>query len=135
MLTTIEQVIRLILSAGLGGMIGIEREKNHKPAGLRTHILVCVGSTLATIVSAHHYSSDPARIAAAIMTGIGFLGAGAIIASGNKGVHGLTTAATIWAAAAIGIAVGSGAYLLSIITTAIIISVLLSAKVAKTKKN
>lgn len=132
MIGLVEQIIRLMLGVGLGGLIGIEREKSHKPAGLRTHTLVCLGATLVTIISTYYYEMDPARIAAAIMTGVGFIGAGAIIASGKKGVHGVTTAATIWSSAAIGIAVGSGAYILSVFTTAIIVAVLSIARVKKT---
>jgi putative Mg2+ transporter-C (MgtC) family protein len=109
-------VIRLGLSVLLGGIIGIERELHGKSAGLRTHMLVALGSTLFTIVSyvmPLHFKgegvADPTRIAAQIITGVGFLGAGTII-QGRGSVHGLTTAASIWLVSAIGMAVGSGFY-------------------------
>ena len=104
-----EMVLRLVISLVLGSLIGIERETHGRPAGLRTHTLVCVGSTLFTIcsyvIAGPH--SDPGRVAAQIVTGIGFLGAGTIIHQGSV-VRGLTTAASIWAVAAIGLAVGIG---------------------------
>lgn len=102
----------LLLAAFLGGLIGLEREWHGHPAGMRTHILVCVGCTLITLTSVMFASgfppaqSDPARLAAQIVSGIGFLGAGAIIREGGS-IHGLTTAASIWTTAAIGIAVGT----------------------------
>jgi putative Mg2+ transporter-C (MgtC) family protein len=109
-------VIRLGLSVLLGGIIGIEREIHGKSAGLRTHMLVALGSTLFTIVSyvmPLHFRGDgvgdPTRIAAQIITGVGFLGAGTII-QGRGSVHGLTTAASIWLVSAIGMAVGGGFY-------------------------
>jgi putative Mg2+ transporter-C (MgtC) family protein len=124
-----ENLIRLGIAAGLGGLIGLEREMRDREAGFRTHILVCVGSALFTIVSAYGFRdflisgdqvirADPTRIAAQIVTGIGFLGAGAIIRQGLS-VRGLTTAATLWVAAAIGIASGAGYYSGAIIGTAI----------------
>ena len=111
---------RLALAAALGAAIGFERELREREAGLRTHLLVCLGSALFTIVSAYGFHefltsgdavvrSDPTRIAAQIVTGIGFLGAGAIIRQGIS-VRGLTTAATLWVAAAIGMAAGAGYY-------------------------
>jgi putative Mg2+ transporter-C (MgtC) family protein len=120
---------RLLLAAALGGAIGFERELREREAGLRTHALVCVGSALFTIVSAYGFEgfltsgaqvvrADPTRIAAQIVTGIGFLGAGAIIRQGFS-VRGLTTAATLWVAAAIGIASGAGYYSGAVIATAI----------------
>lgn len=133
MISLTEQIIRLVLAVVLGGLIGIEREKSHKPAGLRTHILVCLGSTLATVVSTYYFQMDPARIAAAIMTGIGFIGAGAVIASGKTGVHGVTTAATIWTIAAIGIGIGIGAYVLTIFATIFVVVVLTVGLVGKKK--
>ncbi len=122
---------RLALAAALGGAIGFERELREREAGLRTHILVCVGSALFTIVSAYGFEgflrsgeqvvrADPTRIAAQIVTGIGFLGAGAIIRQGIS-VRGLTTAATLWVSAAIGIAAGAGYYSGAVITTALTI--------------
>ncbi len=115
-----EDLARLALAAVLGGAIGFERELREREAGLRTHLLVCLGSALFTIVSAYGFRdfltsgdqvirADPTRIAAQIVTGIGFLGAGAIIRQGLS-VRGLTTAATLWVAAAIGIAAGAGYY-------------------------
>src|SRR3989339_74410 len=121
---TIEQIIKLVIALILGGIVGFEREKSHKPAGLRTHILVCLGAVLATIVSVDYFGADPARIAAAIMTGIGFIGAGAIIASGRD-IHGLTTAASIWVVATIGIAIGVGYYVLAAIAAVFVLMVLL----------
>jgi putative Mg2+ transporter-C (MgtC) family protein len=113
----IELVARLILGFVLSGLVGIEREVSLKPAGLRTHILVGLGSTLLTIMSLHAFpGSDPSRIAASIVVGIGFLGAGTIIKTEEK-VIGLTTAATLWMVAAIGVATGAGLYLLAIVST------------------
>ena len=117
-LSWLQVLLRLGVAAVLGGAIGIERELREREAGLRTHLLVCIGSALFTIVSAYGFSefltsgdvvigADPTRIAAQIVTGIGFLGAGAIIRQGVS-VRGLTTAATLWVAAAIGIACGAG---------------------------
>jgi len=113
---------RLLLAAILGSTVGIEREKLHKPAGLRTYMLVCLGSCLVTVISVS-FDMDPARIAAGIITGIGFLGAGAIIAQGTN-VKGLTTAASLWAIAAVGLSVGIGKYLLAIVTTVLIYIIL-----------
>ena len=104
-----EMVLRLVVSLVLGSLIGMERETHGRPAGLRTHTLVCVGSTLFTmcsyVIAGPH--NDPGRVAAQIVTGVGFLGAGTIIHQGSV-VRGLTTAASIWAVAAIGLAVGIG---------------------------
>lgn len=123
----VEMILRLLLAAVLGAAIGYQREKVGKPAGLRTHILICVGSALFTVASVYGFGTgaDPARVAAGIVTGIGFIGAGAIIRRGEGVVEGLTTAASIWAVAAIGLAVGTGLYLLSAVVTAIIVIVLL----------
>ena len=120
-------LFRLALAVLLGGAIGFERELRDREAGLRTHMLVCLGSALFTIVSAYGFSeflssgdpvirADPTRIAAQIVTGIGFLGAGAIIRQGIS-VRGLTTAATLWVAAAIGMASGAGYYSGAVIAT------------------
>jgi len=121
----IEMILRLLLAAALGAIIGYQRERAGKPAGLRTHILICVGSALFTIASIYGFgTADPARIAAGIVAGIGFLGAGAIIRREGELVGGLTTAATIWAVAAIGLAAGAGLYLASAVTTVIALIVL-----------
>jgi len=129
---TPSQAIKIALSVFLGLMIGFERELKHKPAGLRTHVLVCLGATLVTIVSMDYFSADSARIAAGIITGIGFLGAGAIIGSGSN-VHGLTTAASLWTMATVGMGIGVGAYSLSIIVALIILLVLIFGKFEKDK--
>jgi putative Mg2+ transporter-C (MgtC) family protein len=126
-----EVLLRLALAAVLGAAIGIERELREREAGLRTHLLVSVGSALFTIVSAYGFReflvnggavvrADPTRIAAQIVTGIGFLGAGAIIRQGLS-VRGLTTAATLWVVAAIGMAAGAGYYSAAVITTVLVI--------------
>ncbi|NTU80364.1 MAG: MgtC/SapB family protein [Chloroflexales bacterium] len=126
-----ELVGRITLAAILGGMVGGEREYHGHTAGLRTNILVAVGSCLFTILSIYGFPSvdettrDPARLAAQIVSGIGFLGAGAVLHD-KDGVRGLTTAATIWLMAAIGIAAGVGSYFLAIITTTITIIVLVA---------
>jgi len=116
-------MFRLILAALLSGVIGFEREFHGRAAGFRTHILLCIGSTLVMLTSIHvsevfsaKLSADPARIAAGVITGIGFLGAGTIIHS-RSAVRGLTTAASLWVVAGLGLAVGSGLYFASIMTT------------------
>ncbi|ULL20059.1 MgtC/SapB family protein [Paenibacillus sp. H1-7] len=110
--------IRLLLSLMLGGLIGFERERSSHAAGLRTHILVCLGSTLIMLLSMYGFSEflgsdnvrlDPARLAAQVISGIGFLGAGTILYTG-KAITGLTTAASLWVVAAIGLSVGAGFY-------------------------
>jgi len=108
--------LRLLVSLLLGGLIGVERESRYQPAGLRTHILITLGSTLVMLVSIfipqtyqNFQNGDPGRLAAQVVSGIGFLGAGAIFRLGAN-VRGLTTAATIWVSAAIGLAVGAGLY-------------------------
>ncbi len=124
-----EVLLRVALAAVLGSVLGLERELREREAGLRTHLLVSVGSALFTIVSAYGFReflnsgasvvrADPTRIAAQIVTGIGFLGAGAIIRQGLS-IRGLTTAATLWVVAAIGLAAGAGYYSAAVITTAI----------------
>ncbi len=119
--------LRLLLAAVLGGAIGFQREKVGKPAGLRTHMLICIGAALFTVTSIYAFSgnADPSRIAAGVVSGIGFLGAGAIIFRTADGyVAGLTTAATIWVAAGIGVAAGAGLYIASLVTTVITLIVL-----------
>lgn len=126
-LSDFELIQRLLLSAALGAALGFERELRQKSAGLRTNILIAVGSTLFTLMSinmAKTPGSDGTRIAAQIVTGIGFLGAGAIMRTGS-GVHGLTTAATVWVNAAVGVAVGGGEYHLALLATAVTMAALL----------
>lgn len=120
----IEHIIKLVVAVILSGLIGYEREKSHKPAGLRTHVIVCLGSTLLTIISVDYFFEDYARLVSALVTGLGFLGAGAIIASGRD-IKGMTTAATIWFVSMIGIGVGIGWYQLSAIATIIVFSLLI----------
>jgi putative Mg2+ transporter-C (MgtC) family protein len=126
-----EALLRLALAAALGGAVGLEREFREREAGFRTHMLVSVGSALFTIASAYGFRdflvhggglvrTDPTRIAAQIVTGIGFLGAGAIIRQGFS-VRGLTTAATLWVVAAIGLTAGAGYYSAAAITTALVL--------------
>jgi putative Mg2+ transporter-C (MgtC) family protein len=116
--------LRLFLSCILGGLIGLERESLDRPAGFRTHILVCAGSALVMIVSMFAFNGfegpkDPGRIAAQVVSGIGFLGAGTIIREGVT-VKGLTTAASLWVVAGIGLAVGGGQFFAAIVTTALV---------------
>jgi len=120
-------VVRLFLAGGLGALIGIQREKVGKAAGVRTLALIAIGSALFTVLSIFAFeTADPARLAANIVTGIGFLGAGTIILRREEGiVEGLTTAATIWVVAAIGVAAGAGFYLVSVGATFIVLIVLL----------
>lgn len=121
-----EMAMRLLLSCILGGCIGYEREAHHKAAGLRTHILVSIGSCLIMVLSIKIYASvqgmtnaDPARLAAQVVSGIGFLGAGSIIKDGPN-VKGLTTAASLWVVAGVGLAVGSGYYMGALMTTGLV---------------
>lgn len=126
-----EGLLRLVLAAVLAGAIGIERELREQEAGLRTHMLVCVGATMFMLVGVYGWSDyelgndigvvvDPARVASYVVAGIGFLGAGAIIRHGIN-VRGLTTAASLWVVAAIGVAVGAGMYGLAVATTALVL--------------
>lgn len=130
----IEIAARLILSCILGGAVGIERESIHRPAGLRTHVLVSLGSALFTLVSIHGFGgnnnvTDPSRVAAQIVSGIGFLGAGTIIRH-RAGIRGLTTAASLWTVAGIGLGVGSGYYAGSVIaTTLVLVSLIMLRKI------
>ena len=119
-------ILRIGLSLVLGGIIGFERERDSQPAGLRTHMILVVGACLAMILSvniAFKAGTDPTRLAAQVVSGIGFLGAGAILRSGFN-VKGLTTATTMWTMAIVGLAVGAGYYAVSAITTAVLMIVL-----------
>ena len=125
----IEMTVKVVMIVILAGFVGLDRELRHKPAGTKTHILVGLGSTVFTIMSIYFFTEfsgkaqvDPSRIAAQIVTGIGFLGAGTIIQFGSS-VIGLTTAASLWSVAAIGLAVGAGNYYLAIICTGVILLV------------
>ena len=122
----LEMSLRLLIAAALGAIIGYQRERAGKQAGLRTHVLISVGAALFTVASIYGFGAagDPARVAAGIVAGIGFLGAGAIIRGGEGIVAGLTTAATIWAVAGIGLAAGAGLYLVSAVTTVIVLIIL-----------
>jgi putative Mg2+ transporter-C (MgtC) family protein len=129
-------LLRLAVAALLGGVIGLERHRSDKAAGMRTHMLVSLGSALVMIVSAYGFDEvlrparvtlDPSRVAAQVVSGIGFLGAGTILRR-NEMVHGLTTAASIWAVAAVGLAAGGGLYLAAVTATAIILAILTAMK-------
>ncbi len=120
-------LVRLLLAVFLSGLIGYERERKKKPAGFRTNIMVGLGSCLVMMLSIQSGllpDADPTRIAAGVITGIGFLGAGLIIQAHRGRVFGITTAATIWLVAAVGLAVGLGAYSAAIMTTVIALVVL-----------
>jgi putative Mg2+ transporter-C (MgtC) family protein len=123
----LELLGRLLIAALLGGAIGAERELNDQAAGLRTHILLTVGACLFTVISAYGFGggvgTDPSRLAAQIVTGIGFLGGGAIVRHGLT-VKGLTTAASIWATASVGVAVGAGDYVLGVGGAALVVGTL-----------
>jgi len=135
-----ELLCRLILSVTLGGLVGIEREWNNHAAGFRTHILVCLGSTMIMLLSIYGFSAfvnevnvrmDPARLAAQVISGVGFLGAGAILRKGSV-ISGLTTAASIWVVAAIGLCVGAGYRFAAIVgTVLVLISLVVFHKVEK----
>ncbi len=136
MLSHSDILVRLVTAAALGSLVGFERERLLWAAGIRTHMLVCVGACLFMIVSAfgfgdsienQHVVLDPSRVAAQVVSGIGFLGAGAILARGEI-VRGLTTAASIWTVAAIGLAVGGGLYFAAVTSTAVIIVILAGVK-------
>ena len=115
---------RLLLAVIFGSIIGLEREINNHPAGFRTHILVCTGATLITLISIHSFEGgDPGRVAAQIVSGIGFLGAGTIMREGTT-IRGLTTAASLWSVAGVGMAIGSGFYLGASLTTALMVIIL-----------
>jgi putative Mg2+ transporter-C (MgtC) family protein len=121
----VDLLVRLFLAAGLGAAIGVERELRQKAAGLRTNMLIALGSAVFTVVSIElaHVGGTPDRIAAQIVTGIGFVGAGSILRSGRS-VHGMTTAATIWVNASVGMAAGAGLYTIAVASTIIALVVL-----------
>lgn len=127
---TSDMLIKLLLSCVLGGMIGLERESVNRPAGFRTHMLVSIGSTLVMMINGIMISAygdivnlDPGRFGAAVISGIGFLGAGTIIKEGNS-VKGLTTAASLWTVACIGLAIGAGYYAISVVTSLTVLIIL-----------
>jgi putative Mg2+ transporter-C (MgtC) family protein len=124
--TELTIVLRLLLAAALGAAIGYQRERAGKPAGLRTHVLICLGAALFTVASIYGFgpASDPSRVAAGVLVGVGFLGAGVIMRTGEGIVAGLTTAATMWAVAGIGLAAGAGLYVASAVAVALMLIVL-----------
>jgi len=126
---TVETFLSLLLAVAFGALVGIERELTAKPAGLRTHMLVSLGACLFTVVSVS-FAVDPARIAAGIVAGIGFIGAGTIWAEKDK-VKGITTAASLWATAAIGLTTGIGDYPLAAVVTVLVVIILASGSVLR----
>ncbi len=137
MLTTEQLIIRLVVAALLGSLVGLERQRLDWAAGLRTHMMVCVGSALVIIVSAYGFNDvlikdkvmlDPSRVAAQVVSGIGFLGAGTILFLRHEVIRGLTTAAGLWTVAAVGLAVGSGLYEAGVITTILALIILAAMK-------
>ena len=128
----VEMMLRFLLATALGGAIGYQRERAGKRAGIRTHILVSAGSALFTLASIYGFGegmADISRVAAGVVIGVGFIGGGVILRGAREEeVAGLTTAATIWVTAAIGLCAGAGMYLLSVVATAVILGVLLLAK-------
>lgn len=131
MISEVQIILRVLLGAALGAVIGFERERDNQPAGLRTHMILVIGATLAMVLSVNlgylfarpGTPADPARLAAQVISGIGFLGAGAILRYGFN-VKGLTTATSLWTMAIVGMAVGAGYYLISVVTTALMLVVL-----------
>jgi putative Mg2+ transporter-C (MgtC) family protein len=116
-----EMVIRLAIAAFLGAVIGYERARAKKSAGIRTHLLISMGAALFTVISIWGFAgnADPSRIAAGVVAGVGFLGAGAILRH-ERGVGGLTTAAAIWAVAAVGVAIGAGLYVVGAVAAVLV---------------
>lgn len=118
-------VFRMFLAVLCGGLIGLERESNRRSAGFRTHTLICIGATLTTLTSQYLLSkgltTDPARLGAQVIAGMGFIGAGAIIVTSRRQVKGLTTAAGLWTSAIIGLAIGTGYYEAALITVALVL--------------
>jgi len=138
MISEIELIIRIVLAVAFGAIIGIERERVDRPAGFRTHMLVSLGAAQFTILSFYAFpGSDPSRIASVVVVGIGFIGAGTIIQSRDR-ITGVTTAASLWVAASIGMSLGIGFYLASIVVTALSFLILRLKKVEEalhTKRN
>lgn len=139
MISTTELMLRLVLSAVIGGFIGMEREANNRPAGLRTHVLVTVGAALIMLLSMYGFThlaavdrGDPARLAAQVVSGIGFLGAGTILRTESK-VSGLTTAASLWVCGGIGLAIGNGFYLGGLMTAVVVLFTLRSLGILEKK--
>lgn len=129
----LELLARLALAAVLGGAVGAERELADQPAGLRTHILLSVGACLFTLVSAYGFvGADPTRIAAQVVSGIGFLGAGAILRQ-SLSIRGVTTAASIWSTAALGVAVGAGEYVIGVGGTVLILGTLTGLRAVRNR--
>lgn len=124
----IDLVLRLLASVVLGLVVGIERQITHRPAGLRTHALVSLGACLFTITSISYFSADPAVIVSTVVLGVGFIGAGCIIGSGKQ-VQGITTATSLWAAGAIGVAVGTGDYIMGLVVAVLVVLILQLRKV------
>ncbi len=128
-MTTLDIILRLLLAIALGGIIGLEREASHKPAGLRTHILICISAAMMMIFSElllagkQGMTGDLLRVAAAVIMGMGFIGAGTIIQSQGI-VHGLTTASTLWTVSALGLVVGAGHYLIAVVFSALVLATL-----------
>ena len=113
--STVSVLLRLALAVVCGGVVGLERERKHRPAGFRTHILICLGAAITTLTSQYlffslHQFTDIARLGAQVIAGIGFIGAGSIVVTRRRRVKGLTTAAGLWASAAIGLCFGAGFY-------------------------
>jgi putative Mg2+ transporter-C (MgtC) family protein len=134
--TNLEMALRLLLATFLGAVIGFQRERSGKEAGLRTNMLISLGSALLTVLSIYGFpGSDPARVAAGVATGIGFIGAGVILHRTGGEVIGLTTAATIWAVAGIGIAAGAGLYIIAPVATVLALIILLLPHIHKPADN
>lgn len=124
MISNLELILRILSSAIIGGIIGIEREAHNRPAGFRTHILVTMGAALIMLISTQAFPGmeglyDPSRIAAQVVSGVGFLGAGTIIITGHE-IKGLTTAASLWVCAGVGLAIGAGFYLGGLVTALVV---------------
>ncbi len=122
--TWLQILLRLLLAVACGGVIGMERGRKGRPAGFRTHVLVCLGSALTVMTNEFIFqkygTGDPTRMAAQVVSGIGFLGAGTILVTGRRKIRGLTTAATLWASGCLGLAIGVGFYVSSLAGTALI---------------